>query len=426
MLAYKTAYLKAHYPVEFMAATLTCESGEIDNVVRFVDEARKMGIEVLPPSVGRSRPEFTVEQGKVRYGLAAVRGVGEKAAEAIVAAREEHGEFKSFYDFCDTVDLHTVNRQVAETLVKCGAFDEFGVRRAQLALVLEAALRVGATAQEDRERGQMALFGGTEDPETERAAVAAMPHVAEWPESTLLAREREALGLYISSHPLASHETLLRAFSTADAAGAAEAEDGAPIFIGGIVEGLRITAARRGPSAGKKMARFTVEDLSGNIACVMFGEDLERCSSLLVNGSPLFLRGFVSHRNGEPSIRVSEVFPFDKVRAKFTDSIVLSLEEDLASEATFAEIKAVLERNPGGAAVYLEVADEDGRTVVLEAGTDLRVAVSDALCRDLAELIGAENIRLKPKPDRTKSNRPRSWPNGRNGERRNNRAGANS
>jgi len=411
MLAYKTAYLKAHHPVEFIAATLTCESGGIDDVIRYVGEARRMGVEILPPSVNRSRGEFTVEDGKVRYGLNAIKGVGGKAAEAIVAGREQHGEFKNFYDFCDSVDLHAVNKQVVETLIKCGAFDCTGARRSQLALVAEAALRIGAAQQQDRERGQMQLFGGRSDPTVEKNVLRSLPDVPEWPESTLLANEKETLGLWMSNHPLATHARLLNVFSTLNARDAANAEDATPILIGGLVEGLRTTVTRSGRSAGKKMARFTLEDLSGAIQCIMFAEDYERDGPLLEAGRPVFLRGFVSHRVSEPSIRVAEAFPFDQVRPKFTDSIVISLGKDSATETTYAEIKKILQQNRGKTHVYLEVADDDGSTVVLEAGNDLKVHARDSMYKDLAQLVGDENVRLNPRPDRATSSRARPWGN---------------
>jgi DNA polymerase-3 subunit alpha len=414
MLAYQTAYLKAHYPVQFMAATLTCESGTIDDVVRYVDEARKMGIELLPPSVNHSRGEFTVEDGNVRYGLNAIRGVGEKAADAVVAARDEGGPFKSFYDFCDRVDLHAVNRQVVEALIKAGAFDCTGARRSQMSSVLDAALRIAAAAQQDREKGQMQLFGEG-DPEVEKRVPASMPDVPEWSESQMLMGERETLGVYMSSHPLARHEPFVRLFSTMNADEAAGAEDATPIFIGGIIEGLRTSVTRSGRSAGKKMARFVLEDLSGSIACVMFAEDFERDGDLLQTGRLLFLRGYVSHRTGQPSLRVAELFPFDHVRRRFTESLVLSLDREAATEAALEQVRDLLRRHRGKSHVYLEIPDDDGRTVVLEAGDDLKVRVDEELCAELERLLGEHAVRLHPKADRVQTRRGRNgWRNGRN------------
>ncbi len=413
MLAYKTAFLKAHYPVEFMAATLTCESGTIDKVIKFVEEARNMGLEVLCPCVNRSRSEFTVEDDRIRYGLNAIKGVGEKAAEAIVAARSEHGPFQSFYDFCDTIDLHAVNKQVVEALIKCGAMDCFGVRRSQMMLVLEPALRIGAAAQRDRERGQIGLFGGGGDPEVEEAAAEAMPDVPEWPESKLLANEREALGVYISSHPLARHEALLKTFSTLEAEQAAEAEDATPVFIGGLAENVQITITKTGRSAGKPMARFELEDLTGSIECVMFAEDYERAGEHLESGQPVFIRGFVSHRMGRPNIRVNETFDFAKVAYRFTESVVISLPRERTDDDTLRELKKIIERNPGQAAVYLEMSDNDGTTYVVKAGNGLLVGVTEPFRRDVAKLIGEHNLRLEPKFERAKSD----WANGRRGRR---------
>jgi DNA polymerase-3 subunit alpha len=428
LLAYKTAYLKAHHPVEFMAAVLTCESGTIDNVVRFVDEARKMGLDVLPPCVNRSRSGFSVEDGHVRYGLSAIKGVGSKAAEAIVEARETHGEFKNFYDFCDTVDLHAVNKQVIETLIKCGAFDCTDARRAQLAAVSDAALRIGAEVQQDRERGQKSLFDSAPDPAIEANVQNTLPDVPEWPESTLLAHERETLGLYMSSHPLASHARLLAAFSSLRVKDAAKADDNTPVFVGGMIEGLRTTITKNGRAAGKRMARFVLEDLSGTVDCVMFGEDYEREGANIQAGHPVFIRGVVSHRMSEPSVRVTDTFTFDQVRPKFSESVAISLDREAATESTFTEIKKQLELSSGRTPVFLEIPDDDGRTVVLETGPDLKVALTDSLYAGLAELVGELNITLRPAPDRVKNTRLRPWENGkrwngRNGNGRNGNGG---
>ncbi len=427
LLAYKTAYLKAHHPVEFMAATLTCESGSIDTVVGFVGEAQRMGVEVLPPDVNRSRGAFAVEDGNIRYGLSAIKGVGEKAAEAIVAARETHGEFRNFYDFCDTVDLRAVNKQVVETLIKCGAFDSTGARRSQLAAVCDPALRIGATVQQDRERGQKSLFESSPDPVIEASTQITMPDVPEWPESTRLANERETLGLYMSSHPLASHERFLASFSSLRAEEVPGADDATPVFIGGLIEALRITTTRTGRSAGKKMARFKLEDLTGGVDCVMFGEDYERASEDLEAGRPVFIRGIISHRMSEPSIRVGEIVAFDQVRSRFTESIAITLDREAANESTFAELKGLLEKSGGRTPVFLEMPDEDGRTVVLEAGPDLKSTMTDSLYGALAELVGEPNITLRPTPTRLQGMRRRPWEdgNGRNGRNGRNGGGAN-
>jgi DNA polymerase III subunit alpha len=416
VLAFRTAYLKAHYPVEFMAATLTCESGSIETVVRFVDESRKMGIDVLPPCVNKSNVEFDVEDGKARYGLSAIKGVGEKAAEAIVAAREEGGPYTSLYDFCESVDLRAVNKQVVETLVKCGGFDCTGARRAQMALVVDGALRLGSQTQQDRERGQGNLFGGGGGAADEPEQIS-LPNVAEWPETAMLANERETLGVYMSSHPLARHEQLLREFSTLSISDALNAGDGTAIFVGGLVEGLTTQVTKSGRAAGKRMARFVLEDTNTSILCVMFGEDFEREGELLEAGQPVFLRGTVSHRTNEPNIIVAETFRFDHVRHRFSESLAIALREETAGEETIEKIKAVLQRHTGRAAVFFQIPDVDGRAHVVQAGAELRVTISDALCEALTPIVGPNNVRIKPKSDRAKSDRVRyrSNGNGRNG-----------
>jgi len=396
VLAYKTAYLKAHYPVEFMAATLTCESSDISKVVDFVDEARKMGLEVLPPCVNKSDVEFDVEDGKVRYGLSAIKGVGGKAAEAIVAARQEHGPYTSLYDFCETVDLRAVNKQSTETLIKCGAFDCTGARRSQMALILDSALRCGSQVQTDRQRGQGSLFGGSGSTEAP-VMQAPLPDVPEWPETQVLALERETLGVYMSSHPLAAHEQLLAEFSTLSISDALTAQDGTALFVGGLVEGLDTQVTKSGRAAGKRMARFSLEDLQAAIQCVMFGEDYERAGAALESGKPFFLRGSVSLRTGEPNLIVTEVFAFDEVRRRFGESLVITLGAEAMTEANIERIKTTLARSPGRCHVFFELHD-DGQVHVVQAGHDMKVTLSDPLCDTLAKLVGPRNLRINPKP----------------------------
>jgi DNA polymerase-3 subunit alpha len=241
LIAYQTAYLKTHFPVEFLAALLTSEMGSIDHVVKFIGECRRHGISVLPPDIQTSFKEFTVDGGRIRFGLVAVKNVGEGAIEAILEARRD-GEFASLFDFCERVDPKRVNRRVIESLIKCGAFDRTGARRAQMMAALETAIDHGQRVQKEKCDAQMTLFGGEC-----RAPVnvPALPDVAEWDERQKLAFEKESLGFYFSGHPLTRYAELLGKFTNADALSIKEAPDGAAVRIGGLIRAVKTIKTKK-------------------------------------------------------------------------------------------------------------------------------------------------------------------------------------
>jgi DNA polymerase-3 subunit alpha len=260
MITYQTAYLKAHYPVEFMAALLTSEAENTDKVVRYISECRDMGIEVLPPDVNQSDRQFTVAGTGIRFGLAAVKNVGESAIESVIAIRGEGGPFASLSDFCRRVDLRKVNRRVIEGLIKCGAFDGAGARRSQLMEGLDAAMESAQAIQRDRAHGQTNLFG-TLDP----VEGPDLPDVEEWPENELLALEKESLGFYITGHPLAGVAKDLERLTTGSG-DLPHVTDGKDVRVGGLVTALKNHRSKK----GEAMAFATVEDLQGFVEVVVF------------------------------------------------------------------------------------------------------------------------------------------------------------
>ncbi len=251
LIAYQTAYLKAHYPVEFMAALL---SGDIpgrnftrkDSLVEHLEDCARMNVEVVPPDVNTSDVEFAVEDGKIHFGLAAVKGCGGAAAEALVAARENAGKFKDLFDFCERVDPSACNRATIETLVKAGAFDSLGARRAQLMAVVDRALQSGAAAMADRRSGQKNLFGDIE--EDDDVAEAALPDVPEIEERERLAMEKEVLGFYLSSHPLAEYEKTLATFCSHNTAEIVDLPERAEVILGGMLSAIKPGHVRESPA----------------------------------------------------------------------------------------------------------------------------------------------------------------------------------
>ena len=390
LVAYRTAYLKAHYPLEFMAALLTFEMGDTDKVSEYMDECRRMGITVAPPDVNESEADFTVVGDKIRFGLAAVKGVGERAVEAIVAARQA-GRFRSIFHFCETVDLTAVNRAVVECLVKCGAMDSSGARRSQLAAVLDKALSAGAQAQNDRRKGQMNFFAAIAaeaPPEAE-----ALPDIPEWSESHLAQAEKESLGFYVKHHPLAQHSDVLRHVATARSADLADFVQDAEVVLGGLIKSVRVIITKTGRSAGSKMAVFDLEDLAGTVACVIFPRDYQTMQDLVQEDRVVFVRGQVDRQREEPQVRVAEILDLEEGRRKFSKAVVLRLYEKALTDELMMALKETLLAHPGPMPLYLELENGIGRTLI-RAGDGFNVSMDDSLAHDLDNLLGDGHVMM--------------------------------
>ncbi|MGB2753781.1 MAG: DNA polymerase III subunit alpha [Phycisphaerae bacterium] len=394
-VAYQTAYLKAHYPVEFMAALLTYEMADTDKVAEYFAECRRMGIEVAPPDINESGADFTVVGDRVRFGLAAVKGIGHRAVEAIEAARRAVGRFRSLFHFAEHVDPSAVNRAVADSLIKCGAFDSTGARRSQLAAVMDRALAAGAAAQEDRRRGQMNFFGQlAADPGAPGSEEQALPDIPEWPEGQLLKYEKDVLGFYVSSHPLAEHEPVLRHFSTASTADLAQYPDGAEVVLGGMIGPVRPLFTKKGRNAGAKMAAFDFEDFAGKTSCIIFPEDYGKHQELVRKDSIVFIRGQVDRRREEPSVRVSRVLTLEEGQRTLTQSVVIRLHEVGLDDALMENLRQVLAAHPGTVPIYIELVSRTHGRTTLRAGDDLRVSADAAFQRDVANLLGEDHLVL--------------------------------
>jgi DNA polymerase-3 subunit alpha len=263
LIAFQTAYLKTHFPVEFIASLLTSEMHSTDGVVKFIAECRSHNIPILPPDINASDKEFTVDGSKIRFGLAAVKNVGESAIDSIIEARVEKG-FSSLFEFCERVDLKRVNKRVIESLIKCGAFDTTGSLRSQMIASLEDALDYGNRVQKERMDPQMGLFGGQAEPLVINEP--SLPEIPEWDEKKLLAFEKESLGFYISGHPLTRFETVLDKFTNANAVTLKELQDGGAVRIGGIVQATKVITTRK----GDLMAFVTIEDMHGSVEITVF------------------------------------------------------------------------------------------------------------------------------------------------------------
>jgi DNA polymerase III subunit alpha len=286
LVAYQTAYLKANYPVEFMAALLTSEMGDTDKIVKYIEECRAMGLRVEPPDVNVSAVRFSVSGDTIRFGLAAIKNVGEAAMESILQTRRGDGGFKSLDDFCARVDLRLVNRRVIESLIKAGAFDSLGLARAHLLASLDVALDSGQRLQRDRSDGQASFFDllGAPPP---AARAADTPAVPEWDDDQRLAFEKEVLGFYVSGHPLARFRPLVEPLGITPSSGLAAVSAGARVRLFGHVVGLKETATK----SGNRMAFFTLEDMDGATEVTVFPEPFKAAAALLRAREPVIVRG---------------------------------------------------------------------------------------------------------------------------------------
>src|SRR5262245_16528517 len=301
-VTYHTAYLKHHYPAEFMAALLSSEiddGNKRDMLVDHIADARKMGVDVLPPDVNRGMADFDVQNNRIIFGLTAIKGLGRSAAEEIVRAREASGKFKDFYDFCERIDRRIVPKAAVERMVMAGAFDSFGRRAAHFAAVAKAYQSADERAAE-RRRGQKSFldmfdaaeYGG--GPADGRGGDHGLPDVPEWPETEKLKFEKEALDFYMSSHPLAQHDEQLRRFRTHDCAEMAKARNGTEGRVGGMIVELTVRTANRGRNAGRKYATFRIEDFTGAVRCIMWSDEYARFQELVTDDAVHLFEGVLN------------------------------------------------------------------------------------------------------------------------------------
>ncbi|MBI4556668.1 MAG: DNA polymerase III subunit alpha [Candidatus Hydrogenedentes bacterium] len=386
-VAYQTAYLKANYPVEFMAALLTSESGNLDKVGVYVDDCRKIGIEVLPPDINRSYVGFTVEGNAIRFGMGAVKNVGQSAVEVMVAERDQDGPFKDIYDLCRRIDSRVINRRMLESLNKAGAFVGTAWNRRQVEKVLDSALSEGQISQRDRESGQTSLLElmGSGDSEP---VVHHKPDEADWPEHEVLAMEKEMLGLYVSSHPLAKHAKVLARFSTIAIADLPRLRDGHEVIVGGIIVNVKHHVTSR----NKKMAFVTVDTFDGPCEITIFTDLYEEKAGLLVPDMVVMVPGRVSIRNDRPGLIASNILPIEDAERVLTRAVHIRLNTVGLDESLLNRLAEVLGSQPGKCDVYLHCITPEQSEVTVHATTACKVAPSQELVEQVERLLGEETV----------------------------------
>jgi DNA polymerase-3 subunit alpha len=398
-IAYQTAYMKVYWPVEYMAALLTFEMGDTDKVVEYISECTNMGIEVTAPDINESGVDFTPlykegdgKKGMIRFGLAAVKGVGEKAVEQIIIAREKMGRFQSLFHFCENVDTRVTNKQLMESLIKAGAFDRLGGNRAQMMAGLQAATEHGADTQTDKLNGQMRFFAQAAKPDYSQDHNR-LPYADPWPEQMMLMYEKEVLGFYVTSNPLSHCAETINIFSNINAAQIAETTQEKEVTIGGMITKIRYNLTKTGKNAGSKMAVFTLLDLQGLVEVVMFPNTLNQFAAKLAADAVVFVKGRLDFRREKPNIIASELIPLDEATDKLAGKVRINLNANEVTKEKVAEIKSICLHHRGKSSVYVAIRTDKGNVY---ASTDRGLSVNpDAeFCRKMRHLIGPENLQL--------------------------------
>ena len=384
LIAYRTAYLKAHRPAEYMAALISSVMSTKDRVPFYVAACDEMGIEVEPPDVNVSAEDFRVVEEKIRFGLNAVKNVGESAVRSILAAREEGGPFTSIWEFCERVDPQVVNKRALESLVKCGAFDSTGASRKGMWEVLEDSLSWGGRQQADRLAGQSSIFDLGDEAEERPRHHRPIPS-DEWEKAEKLAYEKEALGLYVSEHPLSGIREALRRKTDAQMVELERRRDGDVVTVGGIVGALRQTMTKK----GEPMVFMRLDDVSGSVEAIVFNSVYGAARDLLEADRILVVKGRIDHKEGETKLIAMEVAPFEATPER--SEVRLKLDARKAPAGTIQELAALLREYPGEAPVVAAI-ETSGGPLTLAFGPDYRVRPEPDLFAEVKSLLGEAAI----------------------------------
>jgi DNA polymerase III subunit alpha len=402
LVSYQTAFLKAHYPHEFMAALLTMEMGDTDKTYKNIADCRERGIRILPPEVNQSREDFTVADGHVRFGLGAVRGVGAKAIEIILAARAT--PFASFADFCRRVRGAVINKRVPESLIQCGAFDSFGVARARLLAATEDMMRWAERTEREINSDQRSLFGGAAS--SLAAAMAEpppIPSVAEWPEKELLRREKEAIGMFLTAHPLDKFERDLGRLTTASTGTLSSHANQEKLTLAGVVHTVKLKTSKK----GDRYATFSLEDKEGVVDVIAWPEAYRRFESVIHGDDAVLVTGMLDKQEAAPrggdeveaegsetlrercQVILDEIRPLAEVREQSVRQVHLQVVADSVTEERLVRLRETLTQHPGSCPAYLHLIVPGRSEAVIELPESLRVVPSEAMLDAVEKIFGA-------------------------------------
>jgi len=382
VLAYRTAYLKARHSQDFMAALLTSERSNQDKVVKYINECRDMGIAILPPDINSSDVNFTPSPQGIRFGLAAIKNVGETAITSIVANKP----FKSLFDFCERVDLRTVNKRVVESLIKAGAFDSVDPDRALLYANVDRAMDWGQRKQREKEIGQGGLFGIMFGGDETRTLDPADP----WPEGLKLKHEKETLGFYITGHPLRKYAVEVKTYGNATTGTLAEKPSGFDISIGGLVSAVRVMRTRKGDLMGVVL----LEDWEGIVEVLIFPETYAKSQNLLDADAPIFIKGKLDNDDSNTKILATDVYPIERVKEMLSRTVTIRINSNLAPEDIAMKLQPIIDEKRGSAEIVFELEFPGRFTALVRPNPYVKISPDREFVESVERICGRDTVRL--------------------------------
>jgi len=394
LIAYQTAYLKTHYPQEFMAATMSSEMDQTEKIVVMLEECRQINIPVLPPDIMKSEVKFTVEENSIRFGLGAIKNVGHTAMQSLINEREKFQNVRHFYEFCEHIDSRLINKKVLESLIKAGALDNLEGSRAQKTAAIEKVLNYAHRSISDREKGQTNIFALSGEPDASGHIEKYPPlqEVEEWTRYKTLGHEKEVLGFYLSGHPLDKYRDEIEYLSTHLITELPNLADNTQVRNGGIITASKISSTKRDPS--KSIAFLTLEDFSGSIEAILFSDFFKKYRPLIEEDTMVFIRGKLSKRDGDnPKIIIEEMIPIEKARNKFTKKVLIALTAQGLKPAELESIDNVVHNAGGKCDLFIEVKTSANERLMLKSGK-YRINADNKTISELRELLGKDNVKI--------------------------------
>jgi len=394
LIAYQTAYLKAHYPAQFMAALLSCDMNNTDKVVTYINECRDHEIEVLPPDINESDKDFTVVEDRIRFGLAAVKNVGEAALDSIIEVRLTDGTYTSLEDFCCRVDLRRVNRRVLESLIKAGAFDSLNLKRSQFFAILDQSLEQGQAVQRDRLSGQISLFAVMSNEDEQQHTKIEIPSIPDWTDQEKLTFEKETVGFYLTGHPLDDYREDILAVTDTNLSEKKQWVEGQSLRVGGLIRDIK----NRRTKKGDPMAVIVMEDIAGTVEVVIFPELYAKCAAILHNDTPVIIEGLVKKDERGDNIIANGVDTLEAAREKYTAGARIMLQSDHINRQNLEALKKVFYRHHGSCPVSLTLHFAGRGEVDLEIPQDITIKPCKEFTAEVNRTMGEPVITYEKKP----------------------------
>jgi DNA polymerase-3 subunit alpha len=383
VLAYRTGYLKARHPEYFMAAILTSERGNQEKVVKYINECREMGIAILPPDINSSDVNFTPSKTGIRFGLAAIKNVGETAITSIVACKP----FKSLFDFCERVDLRTVSKRVVESLIKAGAFDTVSADRAQLYVNIDRSIEWGQRKQREREVGQGGLFAAMSGAGDENNV---LDPADPWSEGLKLRHEKETLGFYITGHPLRKYAGEVKTYGNATTGLLVEKPSGFDVSIGGLVSALRTMRTKK----GELMAVVLLEDWEGIVEVLIFPDTYAKVQKFLDTDAPIFVRGKLDNDESNSKILATDVFPIERVKEMLSRTVTIRIDTTSAPADVAERLQPIMDEKRGSAEVIFELEFPGRFTALVRPNSYVKISPDREFVESVERICGRDTVRL--------------------------------